>query len=247
MGQWVVVPHKDSQYIKAILDFLLPEFERLFGKETMHGETCFIFNDPDAPCPSFLHKNPLFIRLHQSKLTYWCQTIYQLSHELTHYALRQSKQDKRYSLRWFEEIVCEGMSLYILEYAAHHWELCSLSKTSPGFALSIARYVKNESSRGEATNGLSECTTISKLQAYEHNRDAENKRETHKKETNAMYRAICLAPEAVECFTCYQKYLIGDHRLLFDFDKWMADYPNNPLLKALQKMQPKIPSKKKLS
>ena len=78
-----------------VLDFLLPKFVEIFGIETMKAEICLVFNDFNATCPMLVtNANTLRIRLAKKKVTAWAQTIYQLSHEMCHYAIRQHKKDK---------------------------------------------------------------------------------------------------------------------------------------------------------
>ena len=118
MKNWIVAECDNKKNIKAILDFLLPRFIEIFGMETMGIENCIVFNDNNADCPMLITSiNPPIIRLAQKTMDAWAQTIYQLSHEMCHYAIRQHKKDKEFSLKWFEEITCEAASLYFLQYA----------------------------------------------------------------------------------------------------------------------------------
>ena len=117
-GKWTVLESNNSNHTYYILEFLLEEFCQIFGFNVMHNEDCIVYNAPHSRCPRFIHSKPLSIRLHQSSLTFWSQTIYQLSHELCHYAMHQTKANKKISLSWFEEIICEAVSLYALKYSA---------------------------------------------------------------------------------------------------------------------------------
>ena len=113
------------EYLIDLLDFLLIEYVRIFGEDTLYAEKCLIYNDPEAECPMLIiNAIPIQIRLAQSSLNYWAQTIFQLSHELCHYCIRQRKDNKNYTLSWFEEIVCEAISLYFLKWAADNWNKC---------------------------------------------------------------------------------------------------------------------------
>ena len=42
---WVVKDCEGSENIIAILEFLIPEFSRLFGDDVMYNERCIVFND----------------------------------------------------------------------------------------------------------------------------------------------------------------------------------------------------------
>lgn len=72
------------------LHFLLPLFESSFGREYTLGEPCEIYNDSKSSCPELqICYQPIRIRLSLDKTGYWNQLIFQLSHELCHYVLRQ--------------------------------------------------------------------------------------------------------------------------------------------------------------
>ena len=114
----------------------------------MNAEKCIVFNDPTSECPMLIiNTNPVMIRLAQSSTSYWAQTVYQLSHEICHYAIRQGKANKDYTLSWLEETICEAMSLYMLQYSAEKWCKCPLSQRAPQFSKSITAYLVNELKR----------------------------------------------------------------------------------------------------
>ena len=113
---WKVQKCDGAEYLMALLQFLLAEYSRVFGTDIMTAEECIVYNDPESECPRIIFNTvPIRIRLHQKSLSFWAQTIFQLSHEMCHYAMYQAKEDKEQTLSWFEEIVCEAMSLYALE------------------------------------------------------------------------------------------------------------------------------------
>ena len=133
-GKWTVQNAEHSEHGVYILAFLLTEFARLFGPDVMFNEDCIVYNDPSSECPMLIiNTTHVRIRLSQPNYSYWCQTIYQLSHEMCHYAFRQRKINKEFTLSWFEEIVCEAVSLYFLKYASERWSNCQLSQWSPSF------------------------------------------------------------------------------------------------------------------
>lgn len=119
----ISISEKDSgqlYYLRGITAFLMEEYEHIFGADIINNKLdILLFNDPKATCPMFIiNSEPLSIRLAQQSLSYWAQTIYQLSHELCHFALYQRKIDKAYTVKWFEEIVCEAVSLHALKYSS---------------------------------------------------------------------------------------------------------------------------------
>ncbi len=53
--------------------------------------------------------------------TYWCQYVYQFSHELCH-ILTQFDSYKKHKHKWFEESLCELASLHVLRSLAEVWK-----------------------------------------------------------------------------------------------------------------------------
>ena len=229
---WQVQLCERSEDLRSILEFLLAEYVRIFGQEVMTAAPCIVYNDPTALCPMFEHRTPLRIRLSQSSLSYWVQTVYQLSHELCHYAMYQTKQDKTQNLSWFEEIVCEAMSLYALHYAAKNWSKCKLAKYAPDFGKHIQEYLDGLL-LCDASDGFEQCNTVEKLQNYEHEKFPENDRATHLKERNRIYEAILRDPTEASCFLHYQWYIQPENGVVFDFAAWYKDDPKNLVVQLL--------------
>ena len=147
-GKWTIQKAERSDQATSILLFLLEEFSRLVGADIMFREDCVVYNDPHADCPMLIINTlPVHIRLVQCNYLYWTQTIYQLSHERCHFAFRQCKENKKFTLRWFEEIVCEAMSLYALDYLRHKVVLRLEHKIYGGFGATwCARFEQREGS-----------------------------------------------------------------------------------------------------
>ena len=231
---WKVQNCNGAEYLVALLQFLLVEFSHIFGSGTMFAEECVVFNDQEADCPMLIiNSTPVRIRLAQSSLSFFAQTIFQLSHELCHYAIRQHKVNKDFTLSWFEEIVCEAMSLYVLHWAAENWECCSLCKVNPNFATSIDSYLKNELA-SVGSDEFQKCTSIDLLCQYE--REHSTDRQTHRNERNRLFAEIVQAPEESVCFCDYSRYL-NDNNLSIDFEKWEKD-DNRKIVKFLHTLQP---------
>ena len=193
---------------------------------------CIVYNDTNAKCPCFNHTEPLTIRLNQESLSFWAQTIFQLSHEMCHYAMYQAKEDKEQTLSWFEEIVCEAMSLYALEYAAKNWNKCALYRINPDFRNHIQDYLDNEL-KCTALDGFAQCNTVPKLKIYESGKYPENDRATHVTERNRIYAAISQDPTEASCFLRYQWYIQPKDGVTFDFAAWYKDDPKNLILQLL--------------
>ena len=72
--------------------------------------------EPRALC----HQRPYEIRLN-ARDRYWCQYIYQFSHELCH-VMTGFDRYRDHKHKWFEEAVCETASLFVLHRVAKTWE-----------------------------------------------------------------------------------------------------------------------------
>ena len=228
---------QDTNNTELVLSFLLEEFSRVFGCEIMTNENCIVYNDPCSKYPMLITNiAPVHIRLSQNDLNAISQTIYQLSHELCHYAIRQRKANKSFTLSWFEEIVCEAASLYALEYSYKEWGKCLLSKTQPYWSQVHQKYLNDRLNKDERTSDFQKCDTVEKLIAYEKQKLPESKREAHRTERNEIYYAISHNPLELECVLDYPKY-IESNGVTIDFDKWIQNNPCN-LLHELKKIQP---------
>lgn len=235
-GQWIIQKAERSNQAASILAFLLKEFSRLVGSDVMYREDCIVYNDPNADVPMLIiNALPVRIRLVQKGFEYWAQTIYQLSHEMCHFAFRQCKEKKEFTLRWFEEIVCEAMSLYALEYSSRNWQCCQLSKINPSFAQSNESYLNGELAKG-FSDEFKKCDSVAKLIEYEKGDMPDGQRETHGAERNVIYRAISANPLELRSVLDYTKH-ISANGVVIDFDKWIQDKPCN-LLNCLKQIQP---------
>ena len=234
--KWIVAAFDGSGSVRYILHFLLLEYGRIFGSNIMNAEKCVVFNDPTSECPMLVtNTDPVMIRLSQSSTSYWAQTIYQLSHEMCHYAIRQGKTNKDYTLSWLEETICEAMSLYMLQYSAENWYKCLLSQRAPQFSKSIIAYLANELKR-IPKNSLSLCQTMEDLRAC--NQNATDERDGRLRERNALYRVISEFPEESYLFCDMYRYLNEDE-LTVDFEQWLADSPSE-IVRCLSQIQPKL-------
>lgn len=226
---WFFDNENGSKPIEKIFYFLLIHYEDIFGKDKMNSEPCYIYNSVDADCPMLItNRENLIIRLAQSSTDYWAQTIFQLSHELCHYAIRQYKKDKLFTLFWFEEIVCEAFSLYVLKYACENWYRCLLSEININFYESIGKYLDNELN-DTGSNIFKEYVKKGDLFAYE--KIADSQRETHRNERSLFYIDICYNPKETKELCNYQEYVCEDNATI-DFERWYSE-TNNVLVKAL--------------
>ena len=236
IGSFVAVDyeHNNEYYLFCLLKLLIEGYETNLKICFDSFETCYVFNDSNAECPMFIVNEGMNkIRLAQDDLSYWAQTIYQLSHEMCHYIFRHYKKDKDITLRWYEETVCEAISLYFLDYASKAWNKCELSNMNPHFYQSISDYLKNEIGKNP-TNDFKICTNIDLLKEYEFNNVYERK--TRYAERNYLYKELLSNKDDFHVLLNYTNYLNGDG-LSFAFDNWERDYSSD-LIMAIKDIQP---------
>ena len=231
-GKWRIEPCTGVSYLRKVKNFLFIEFERIFGEEIVYKNDCTIYNDFSGGNPQFLLKESK-IKLTQKNLVYWAQTIYQLSHEFGHYAMRACR-DTHFYLSWYEEIFCEALSFYFLDWASKNWNLCELCEISPAFNVSIKKYL-NDMILKSGNDFFRSCDTVEKLKDYEKNHVYN--RPTHFHETKALFYQMQLFPEDIKELCNYQKYLKED-KVVINFIKWRKDDPFNKLLLVMQTLQP---------
>lgn len=127
LKNWILIEQTQDEvnYMRPIFTFILDQFVEIFGADIMEAEWCIVFNSVSAPCPMLItNQTPIALRTDVKSLGIWNQYVYQLSHELTHYVIRQYKENKDSIIKWFEETLCEAMSLYILRQSSDKWFDC---------------------------------------------------------------------------------------------------------------------------
>lgn len=86
---------EDEKYMQPLFSHIFTFFEEIFGTSIMHSELCILYNDGKADYPMLItNTNPIRIRTNADDLGFWAQYIFQLSHEMAHYVIRQYKTDK---------------------------------------------------------------------------------------------------------------------------------------------------------
>ncbi|XZL75289.1 hypothetical protein ACSXA3_08095 [Clostridium perfringens] len=227
----------ENESIKSILEHMLIEFDLIFTKSLTTVELCYIFKDYDSECPMLITNDPnsLKIRLSLESYTNWCQCVYQLSHELCHYILNQTSNGKE-TLKWFEETLCEAMSLYILDFFYETWSDCKLSHNSIEYKKHFKAYLDNILEK-PSTDGLKNCKTIDDLSIINFN--SERDRSDRISERNYLFELFKSnkgQKEKIALIKDYQKYL-SSNSLTIDFAKWYED-TGEEFIQKLSKIQP---------
>ena len=138
--------------IEGVFRPMFNRFLEMFCKQSMTHTPVIIFNCTNAPFPAMMpFGERYYIRLAMSDTKYWAQMIYQLSHEMMHYAffcsfhcpdIRQlTTMLDTGRTAWNEEIISEAMSLYMLWYMAANWQRSPLAQIDPNYGAVIKYYL----------------------------------------------------------------------------------------------------------
>ena len=238
MNNWgfLIQTPEDKKYMRPLFSFVLEIFIEVFGENTMLMEPCILFNDATADCPMLIRNTtPIMIRTNANDLSYWAQFTYHLSHELTHYAIRQYKTDKATIIKWFEETICEAMSLYILRVSSQRWNQCALSSINLNYGNSLETYWKSEYQNTE-DSVLKKCQSVHELELVEET--CEKNRKGRSIERNYLFDRFCEMPDSLAEFVYYPRYMRGDIRI--DFGAWESNHKNSLLVPYLKSIQPEF-------
>ncbi len=239
---WLLIRNtpEDLASMVKLFRFVLSFFEQTFGKTIMTQEFCEVENFPEGSYALFriFGANPIRIETCAFSTDHWAQYVYQLAHELTHYAIRQTKRDKHAdTIKWFEETLAEAFSLYALHCSGQRWKQCKLHKLNPGYNKSFIDYLKNELSKPPG-DALSRCRTLSDLELV--NAACEEQRQERRAERNGYYALFLQHRLQIKTILKYSWY-IQDNRLLVDFEKWANDDPENAVfIEQLSAIQPSL-------
>jgi len=225
-------------YMRPLFEFVFGIFKEIFGDKIMLAEPCIVFNAPAEPFPMLItNTNPIKIRTTARDLRYWAQFIYQVAHELTHYAIRQQKKDKQIILSWFEETICEALSIYILQLAHNRWHECLLYSCNPAYAQVLEEYYVNIYNR-TADSVLKRCSSYADLQHIE--TTCQKDREGRSMERNYLFEIFVSMPNDIKVVIYYTQYM-QLNGLQVDFDSWKVDNKNSEdFITQLSLIQPAI-------
>lgn len=197
------------------------------------------------PCPRFCPAEINILGFHQIHLTmtnysYWCQVIFQLSHELTHYFIYCYCKDERQKASWIEETICEAISLYFLAWYGENWEKTLIYRYNTGYGKSVNEYLENEI-QNKGTRRLTLCQSYQEL--MEIDRTSQERREDRQAERNELFNLI--HARDILGLISYRDYIIQDKKIL-DCDRYLEDYAYNFPVRYLCDLQKKVLSEDKL-
>lgn len=227
-----------TESLELILEHMLNKYISIFGENLMLSEKCYIYTDKYANFPMLVtNHDVLKIRLSLDSTSRWAQVIFQLSHELCHYALRQSNVHIE-CLSWFEETMCESMSLYILDYFHTTWKECKLSKNDMDYSHSIKEYLLCIVNAAKGPSILKQCTNLLSLANIE--KTCTLKREERSIDVNRIYYLFKKNPKKIYMIADYKKYLGEGFKI--DFDLWAKYEHNDIFIKELHNLVPNLKS-----
>lgn len=227
----------DNAYLnlKESIKEVIKQFEIIFGLDIMIKKDCYININKLANCPQIVTtQTESNISLVINSTIEIDKFIYQLSHELCHYVLYIASNGKK-PLDWFEEILCEAMSIYILHSLSKNWSNTSIENYS------LIKFLLNHYLIRELNNisnyKLESCNSLTKLKSFNKNyfniRANKNKRIV---ESNKVYMLFKEYPENINLICDYQQYNIDS--TFIDFHSWLNHTNKNIFLTKLKKIQP---------
>ncbi len=219
-----------------LLEHMLIEFDLIFTKSLTTLEPCYISKNYALGYPILItNEDNLRISLAVDSYNKWNQTVYQLSHELCHYILNQTSNGNK-PLKWFEETLCEAMSLYILDFFYETWSDCKLYSNNIEYKHHFKTYL-DDILKKSPTNGLNNCKTIDDL--FLINFNSERDRSDRISERNYLFELFKSnkgQKEKIALIKDYQKY-ISPNGITIDFDKWYKD-TKEEFIQKLSEIQP---------
>jgi len=225
---------EDTKYMQPLFMFVSSVFVEIFGETVMNKEPCILYNDISADFPMLIRNTtPIRIRTNAKSLNYWAQFIFNLSHEMTHYVIRQYKPDKAAIVKWFEETLCEAMSLYILRLCSSRWNECILFPLNAGYGKSLEDYLLNEYLNTE-DSVLKKCHTVHGLELVESS--CEVNRKERSIERNYLYDTFCEMPNNIAEFVYYPLYVRDNIQI--DFNAWEHNQECSQLVLRLKDIHP---------
>lgn len=229
--------------IYPLFEFVLPMFESLFGNAAMAKEGCEVFIDLNCTTAPITYYRPTRIVL-KAEPCYYAQIIFQLAHELTHYAVRQntSCQYENCVITAFEESAAEAMALYILKLSTEQWVDCSLYQISPNFAENFEKYRKDiyYTVSGNKPQNYDEWLTV--CNGFTGKLTADWQRPNVSKIRNELYDAFVQFPDDIGSIAKYPLYIRNSpYEKLIDEDVWKVAEPSkSKFITAICAAQPMI-------
>lgn len=167
--------------------------------------------------------------------SYWCQLIYQLSHELCHYVIYLNNHANYNVVNWLEESICEAFSLYCLHYWMSKWRIIGF-KINQKYNEEIKKYLKDITEKLKNKNQeLSLTDDINESILKEINSVAQSKRNRRGKFVCELSNKI--KKESLIGLINYQKYVLNE--VFVDTKNYYSKF-NNDAVEYICSIQDKI-------
>lgn len=223
---WHVVKKGDitdsnkNQIVDLVL-FVETLFSKVFDMNMVLHEECNFYNDMSRDSPIFFNNIiPYEIVTSVSDVGYWDQLLYQLSHEMCHFILHVSKDNRDLFFEWFEEVLCEAFSLYTLFNARKYWKTCRLHKIHKNYWSNIQTYAD----RILLTTSIPIDKNISGTDFIGNYKGLDQKGKCEKipYERNIVYDLFLQHPKDIKKILKYTQYYDKNNNCI-DFTKWDID------------------------
>ena len=194
----------------------------------MAKEQCAVYIDMTCATAPVIAFNPTRIIL-KTESCRFNQVIFQLAHELTHYAVRQntSYQYTNCAIAAFEEPAAEAMSLYILKLCAERWVNCDFYQYNLDYAKNFETYrvCKYNEVNGGNPNNYCEWTSI--CNGFTGGLISDSQRPNVSAMRNALYDAFAQFPADIGLFIKYPLYMRSNpYEKLIDETAWKTAEPS---------------------
>lgn len=228
-----------QEYMEPVVEFVLQQFIQIFGINIINNEPCIVFNNEKDKQPRlFINTTPIRIQVCMDSYQYWSQFIFQLSHEIMHYAIRQRKKDKRAEVKWLEETICEAASIYIVNNSANNWRKCSLSTINHTYYRSLKKYARDYYKK-QKPSALKKITNMEDLRTFNQESDKDSEtRLLRSAERNIIYNDFRRNPKHIPMSTTYSNYTKDN--LLINLEDWKYNEPNNAFIPILESIYPPL-------
>jgi hypothetical protein len=225
---------KDEVYMRPLFEYVTRLMSDIFSPNDLCYEPCIVYNDATADYPMLIiNRIPIEMRINAVDLSYWSQFIFQLAHELTHYVIRKYKPNKNVIIKWFEETLCEAVSLFVVKMASEHWYECDLFTQNTFYSGSLLDYFSDCYAKTESS-ALQLCKTFQDLQAIEDS--CESQRAKRSIERNYLVDSFLEMPTSVSAIVRYTLFVRGDIQI--NFDGWEQSEYYSPIVPRLRAIQP---------
>lgn len=241
---WLYDYQDDENWCECLLGFLIELSDRDIDLAKEKDIPVKFTNKTEFDSPMLITNRDVLIVSTNVKGNYWCQFIYQLSHELMHLYIRlkYKYEGEKCALSWVEETICEAYSLYMLDIASNEWFLCSLSTYSPEYSESIYQYLKNEINTISPAGsiGTSDSTYDDFMKSLNEKSEDMDGRKYRKPWRNKLYEVMLQHPNEIPGIMKYGQYINVDNSVALNCNRWINDDPDNALVRCIVEIQLEI-------